>query len=140
MNTAVRYYSKSGNTKKLAEAIAKSVGTTAESIDKAIAEPVELLLLGGAVYAGKIDTHLRDFISRLSPNIVKSVAVFSTAAGGKSIQPQVAELLKGKGIPIIGDGFSCKGKFLLANLGRPNEQDCAAAAEFTKNLLKGLGD
>jgi flavodoxin len=138
MKTAVRYCSKSGNTKKLAGAIAKSAGTTAESIDKAIAEPVELLLLGGAVYAGKIDSHLRDFISQLSPNIAKSVAVFSTTAGGKSIQPQVAGLLKDKGIPIIGEGFSCKGKFLLANLGRPNEQDCADAAEFTKKLLNNM--
>lgn len=135
MKAAVRYYSKSGNTKKLAEAIAKGVGTTAETIDETLSKPVELLFLGGAVYAGNISRHLKNFIQQLTSEKVKMIAVFSTSASGKPIQMQIAQLLKDKEIKIIGEEFACKGKFLIANRGRPNEQDCRDAAEFAKKLL-----
>ncbi|MDR3171551.1 MAG: hypothetical protein LBU17_07985 [Treponema sp.] len=138
MKIAVRYYSKSGNTKKIACAIADAVGTTANTTDEPIAEQVDVLFLGGALYAGGIDVHLRDYIKKLTPAQVKSIAVFSTAAGGKSIQPHVAGLLNGTGITISGDGFSCKGKFLFINLGRPNEQDCSDAVAYAKAIMEKL--
>lgn len=39
MKTAVRYYTRSGNTKKLAEAIAEAVGTEAKSTDGVLLVP-----------------------------------------------------------------------------------------------------
>lgn len=135
MTAAVRYYSRSGNTKKLAEAIAGAASTTAESVEKAITAPVDLLFLGGAIYAGNVDAHLLTFIRQLKPDFVKSVAVFSTAAGSKSIHPKVAELLKSQGIAVMNETFQCRGKFLLANKGSPNEKDCADAAAFAKKLI-----
>jgi flavodoxin len=135
MKTAVRYYSRSGNTGKIAEAIAEAAGVTAKPVDEALSEPVDLLFLGGGIYAKNIDGRLRDFIKQLSSEKVKSVAVFGTSAGGRSIQPQIEELLKGKGITTAGGGFACKGKFLFANRGRPNGQDCIDAAAFAKALL-----
>jgi flavodoxin len=135
MKTAVRYYSRSGNTRKIAEAIAKAAGVRAESTDEALLEPVDILFLGGAIYAKNIDGRLRGFVKQLSSEKVKSVAVFGTSAGGRSIQPQIEELLKGKGITIAAEGFACKGKFLFANRGRPNGQDCDDAAAFAKKLL-----
>jgi flavodoxin len=135
MKTAVRYYSKSGNTKKIAEAIAKAVGVTAKSTDEAPLESVDLLFLGEGIYAKNIDGHLRGFIRQLSSETVKSVAVFTTSKNGRSIQPQIEELLKDKGITTLVEGFACKGKFLFTNKGRPNEQDCADAAAFAKKLL-----
>jgi flavodoxin len=135
MKTAVRYYSRAGNTRKIAEAIAKAAGVRAESTDEALSEPVDVLFLGGAIYAKNIDSRLRGFVKQLSSEKVKSVAVFGTSAGGRSIQPQIEKLLKGKGITIAGEGFACKGKFLFANRGRPNGQDCDDAAAFAKRLL-----
>jgi flavodoxin len=135
MKTAVRYYSKSGNTRKIALAIAEAAGVKAETTDEALSEPVDLLFLGGAVYAKNIDSRLQSFVKQLSSEKVKSVAVFSTSAGGRSIQPQIEELLKGKGITTAGEGFACKGKFLFVNRDRPNGQDCDAAAAFAKKLL-----
>ena len=54
MNYAVRYYSKSGNTKAVAEAIAKAAGVPAVSVDSAeavLSSPVDVLFIGGALYA-----------------------------------------------------------------------------------------
>jgi flavodoxin len=132
MKVAIRYYSKSGNTKKIACSIAQALGTTAETIDVPVLEPVDVLFLGGALYAGGIDARLQDYIRKLTPALVKSVAVFGTSAGGKPIQPLVEGLLRGTGISISGDGFSCKGKFLFVNIGRPNEEDCRNAAAYAK--------
>lgn len=54
MKAAVRYYSRTGNTKIAAEAIARAAGTRAVSVDApdaAIQDPVDVLFIGGALYA-----------------------------------------------------------------------------------------
>ena len=59
MSVAVRYFSKLGNTKQIAEAIAEGAQTTAVSIvdEPALAEYVDVLFLGGAPYANIMDPH-----------------------------------------------------------------------------------
>ena len=50
MSTAVRYYSRSGNTKLVAEAIAKALGVSAVSVDRpeaALNEKADVLFIGG---------------------------------------------------------------------------------------------
>ena len=49
MKVAVRYYTKTGNTKKLAEAIAEAVGAEALSLNTPIEEPVDILFLGNSL-------------------------------------------------------------------------------------------
>lgn len=53
MSTAVRYFSKLGNTKKIAEAIAEGAGTAVVSVtdEPELKERVDVLFLGGAPYA-----------------------------------------------------------------------------------------
>ena len=46
MNIQVRFLSKSGNTKKVADAISKEVGVPAESIAKGISGSTDILFLG----------------------------------------------------------------------------------------------
>ena len=50
---AVRYFSKLGNTKTIAEAIAEGAGVKAVSIteEPELTEPVDVLVLGGGSYA-----------------------------------------------------------------------------------------
>lgn len=137
MNTAIRYYSRSGNTAKLAEAIGSATGVAAKTTAEALSEPVDLLFLGGALYAGNIDGHLRSFAESLTKERVKQVVVFSTAAGPKSAMEKLKEILEPKGICVANKAFQCRGKFLLANKGRPNQQDLADAAAFAKEFAKG---
>ena len=48
MKVAVRYYTKTGHTKKLAEAVAGAVGAEALPISTPVSEPVDILFLGNS--------------------------------------------------------------------------------------------
>ena len=135
MEIAVRYYSRSGNTRKIAEAIAKAADVSAYSTDVPLMEPVDLLFLGGAVYAGVIDSNLQSFAQSLTSDKVKRVSIFSTAASGKSILNKFDDMFARNNIQLDKESFSCRGKFLLANRNKPDEQDCNDAAAFAKKQM-----
>lgn len=68
MKNAVRYYSRTGNTKVAAEAIAKAINEEAVSVDSPeapVREHVDVLFIGGALYAYGIDKHLKNFVRDL---------------------------------------------------------------------------
>ena len=133
---AVIYASKGGNTKKLAEAVAKEINTTAQSVKKieTFETTVDLLFIGASLYAEKIDGTLRRFLKELTSDRVKQVAVFGTAAGNGSAIDEVRDILKDSGITVCDEVFQCRGSFLLANRGRPNQDDLKNVAEFVKKI------
>ncbi len=63
MKVTVRYYSRGGNTKKLADAIAEAVGVETKTTSEPLTEDVDLLFLGSSVYAYGVD----DRVKRSSP-------------------------------------------------------------------------
>ena len=79
MIIAVRYQSRGGNTKVVAEAIAKATGVVAEPIEKPLDAHVDLLIVGGGVYAWGLDEALVSFLESLDPAKVNTVAAFTTA-------------------------------------------------------------
>ncbi|MDR1066490.1 MAG: flavoprotein [Clostridiales bacterium] len=97
MKIAIRYQSRGGNTKEVAEAIAKAAGITAESIENPIVEYVDLLFIGGGVYKWGIDSSLINYLGNLDPGLVKSVAAFTTA-GGMDKTKTILSIVEGKGI------------------------------------------
>jgi flavodoxin len=130
MDAAVVYFSRTGNTKKVAEAIASAVGCAAQSVDEYDAgKPVDLIFVGGSVYGGKLDPALEDFILQLSPKAVGNAAVFSTHVSGEKAGDMLKLALAARGIP-AGAGFSCKGDFLFFNLGHPNRRELDEAGRF----------
>ncbi|GHU57490.1 hypothetical protein AGMMS49975_23170 [Clostridia bacterium] len=136
MKIAVRYLSKSGNTKKIAEIIATAVGVTALPISDGLNDSVDLLFLGGALYAFGIDDELKEFIKKLQHEQVKGVVVFSTTAVVKSAYPHIKKALAERGIATLGKEFHCRGQFSITHKNRPNEQDCESAREFAKQFVK----
>ncbi len=135
MKTAVRYYSRSGSTKRLADAIAEKMGCTAETVDVPLSEPVDVLFVGGGVYGGsKIDTHLNDFIQELTHTQVKRIIAFSCSNWKMSIQKQIRKALKDTDIAVVEEGIALRGQCLSINKGRPNQQECSEAADFAKEL------
>lgn len=132
MNIAVRYYSRSGNTKKVAQAIARAAGTEAGDCSVPLKEPVDLLFLGGAVYGARLDESMRGYIEQLNPQTVKAVALFGTSAIVKSGADQMRELLEKKKIPVLADSFYCRGSFAFMHKGRPNDEDLKQAAAFAR--------
>ena len=137
MKARVVYYSRTGNTRKLAEAIAEEVGCRAEDADNArIEEPVDLLFVGGAVYATYQHGYhpaIRQFLKDVDKSKVRRVAVFVTFAFSDSIG-KLENLVKNAGLALASEKFACKGKFLFFNLRRPNKDDMARAKEFAKRV------
>ena len=107
MKIAVRYQSRGGNTKAVAEAIAKAAGVKAEPIDVPLEEAVDVLFVGGGVYAWTIDKSLKNYLETLNQGMVKSVAAFSTG-GGMSGTDKIAEIVKAKGINVCENSLPIK--------------------------------
>jgi flavodoxin len=136
MKSAVRFFTRSGNTEKVASAIGAALGVSALPVTAPLTETVDLLFLGGSVYGGGVDKALAAFIGGLNPDQVKKAAVFSTAAVVKSAYQAIKALLEARGIPVESEEFHCRGKFFFLNSRRPNEKDCKAAAEFAQRLIR----
>lgn len=103
MKIAVRFHSRDGNTKTVAEAIARAAGVIAKPIDVPLDAPVDLLFIGGGVYGGAIkddiDSALRQYLEAIDPNAVKSVAAFSTA-GVMDGAKRIAAIVWSKGVRV----------------------------------------
>ena len=99
MNIAVRYQTRGGNTKAAAEAIAKAANVTAEPIGTPLETPVDILFLGGAVYAFKLDETLTEYINNLEPDAIKTIAAFSTA-GFVSGTNKITAAAKARGLTV----------------------------------------
>ena len=136
MKVAVRYYTKTGNTKRLAEAVAKAVGVEALPLSSPIEEPVDILFLGNSYYAFSIDPEVRAFIRSLSKDKVGRIVNFGSAAMLNSTWKKVKAEADKIGIPMEKREFHCKGEFKGLHKGRPNSEDLAAVAAFAKSIVE----
>lgn len=119
MNIKVRYYSRSGNTKLLAEAIAKGVNAKAIAIDEKdaiINDKTDVLFIGGALYAYGLDKKLKEYISNLSKNNIEKAVVFSTSWVSKHSIDLLKKGLKSKGIDVIDEYIYYKNTPTLTEL------------------------
>ena len=135
MKIAVRYYTKTGNTKRLAEAVAKAVGAEALPISVPVTEPADILFLGNSYYAFSIDPEVRDFVRSLDKNKVGRIVNFGSAAMLNSTYKKVKAEADKAGIPMDEREFHCKGEFKGIHEGRPNDEDLKAAAEFARKIV-----
>ncbi len=136
MKTAVRYYTKTGNTMRLAEAVAEAVGVEALPISVPVAEPVDVLFLGNSYYAFGIDPEVRKFVSSLDKTKVGRIVNFGSAAMLNSTRKKVKAEADKVGIPVDEREFHCKGEFKGIHKGRPDETDMKAAAEFAAKIIE----
>ena len=134
MKVAVRYYTKTGNTKKLAVAVAEALGAEALPISAPVSEPVDLLFLGNSYYAFSIAPEVRAFIRSLDKEKVGRIVNFGSAAMLNSTYKKVRAEAEKVGIPVSDREFHCRGEFKGIHKGRPNEEDLKAAAAFAKSM------
>lgn len=139
MKIKVAYYSKSGNTKKLAEAIAKAARVTPIHLDSSQQVEADVLFLGASVYWAGIDGKVKEFINQLDPTKVKEVAVFSTSALAQRAFPDIKNMLEKRGIKVAEENFYCRGKFMSLHKDRPNEKDLKDVAAFAQDVLAKRG-
>lgn len=127
---AVRYYSKSGNTKLLAEAIGKGAGVIPISVDEdsaKITENIDVLFIGGALYAYGLDKVMNEYLASIDGSKVKKAVVFSTSWISKHSIDLIKKALKEKGIDVVED--TC---YVRNN---PNEKQLKEAEKFAKRFV-----
>jgi flavodoxin len=132
MRCAVRYYTKTGHTKKLADAMAEELGVESLPITEPVNEQVDILFLGNSYYAFNIDPEVKAFVMSLDREKVGKIVNFGTAALLNSTYKKVKAVADGVGIPMDEKEFHCRGEFKSIHKGRPNEEDVRAAVEFVK--------
>lgn len=135
MKIAVRYYSKTGNTMKLAAAISEVSGVKMETVDVPLDSDVDILFLGSAVYAAGVDMKIKNFINDLDASKVGQVVNFSTAALLPSTYSQISKLLKAKGISLDAHEFHCRGRFKFMHKDRPNKEDLKDIRAFAERII-----
>lgn len=136
MKIAIRYYSKTGNTKKLADAISEATHVPAETVDVPLDDNVDILFLGSAVYGAGVDEKIKSFISSLDASKINKVVNFSTAALLPSTYSQISKMLATKNIPIDSKEYHCRGKFRFMHKDRPNQKDLNDVKTFVNDLLQ----
>ncbi len=136
MKAAVRYYTKTNNTKRLAEAIASAVGVEALPISVPVTEQTDILFLGNSYYAFSIAPEVRDFIRGLDKTKVGKIVNFGSAAMLNSTYKKVKAEADKVGIPMDEREFHCKGEFKGIHKGKPDETDMKAAQKFAKEIIK----
>lgn len=153
MQVLVLYYSKSGNTKKLAEEIAKGVREVegVNCLVKSVSEVTKEdfvssdgIIAGSPVYFGVMAAPLKavfdDFIGVRKQMENKVGAAFATAgdsSGGKELTiMSVLQAMLVYGMVVVGDPMSATGHFGVSCLGAPDEKASANAAKLGKRVAQ----
>lgn len=134
MKYAVRYYTKTGNTEKLAKSVADALGVEALPISEPVSEPVDILFLGNSYYAFSIDPEVRSFVLSLDKGMVGRIVNFGSAAMLNSTYKKVKAKADKAGIPMDKKEFHCRGEFKGLHKGKPDAGDLKAAADFAKSF------
>ena len=135
MNIAIRYYTRSGNTKKLADAISEALNIEAFDVSVPLSEKTDILFLGCSYYAFDVDPIVKDYIVNNKDNIGKIVC-FGTSAMMKSMKKPVTKVAKTVGITVSDEEFHCRGRFGKIHKNRPDANDLKDASEFAKKVVQ----
>ncbi len=132
----VLYYSKGGNTRKLADVIAGELDVKSGEIGDSSLDPgAKVIFLGSGVYKGKPGRDLMDFIETHDFR-GRKVSIFSTSwLTGENAFDGVASALKSRGATVV-RGYHCKGRFAIFNLGHPDPDDLEGARKFVREMAR----
>lgn len=143
----VIYYSRTGNTEKVAKIFARTLRCKFLNIkenSKIKLDKYNLIFIGSGIYGMKISVEIEKFIQKLREKDIKEkkYVVFGTYGGSKRGIKVMKEMLEHKNAKVIGQ-FGCKGhddfwlfKIFNVNKGRPNKEDLNEAKEFAQFILK----
>ncbi|MCS7216992.1 MAG: hypothetical protein NZ924_04900 [Candidatus Bipolaricaulota bacterium] len=137
----VVYASLTGNTRKVARALAEAVGGTLVDVRREPlpkVEPGDVIFVGDGVYGWRPSRALRRaLLAWALPQGVRA-AVFGTYGGRPSQIEVLAKILQEKGARVV-DRFACPGRdwFLLGLVGRgrPSPEDLKVAQEFARKVV-----
>lgn len=143
MKIAVRYQSRGGNTRAVAQVIAETLGIQAEPIDSPLDETVDLLFLGGGVYAWDADPQLKEYLEKLDSGKIGQIVAFSTTGAMKKAISRITEYAGKAGIKVnvkqlclrmVMQGHGTFGR----EGGHLTEEQIAKVKEFAQEVLAGV--
>ena len=134
MNIAVRYYTRSGNTKRLADAVADAVSVKAENVTVPLTQKADILFLGCSYYAFDVDEAVKSFITS-NKDYIGKIVCFGTSAMMKSIKKPVSKAAGAVGVAVANEEFHCRGQFGKIHKGRPNSEDIEKISSFAKEII-----
>ena len=126
---AVRYCTRTGHSKQLAESVAAALGLEAKDVSEGLDEPVDQLFLCNGMYAFTLDRALKDFLEISGKDAGEIVNVCSSASG-RSTRKALLKLADTCGFTLSNREFRCKGAYHFMAKGHPDEDDLRAAANF----------
>lgn len=134
MKTAIRYYSRSGNTKKLAESVGNAVSVEPKEVSEPLTEKVDVLFLGCSYYAFDMDEAVKTFICE-NHGYIGKIVCFGTSAMMKSMKKPLKKVCDPYGVVIAEEEFHCRGQFGKLHKGRPDATDMEAIYHFAKKII-----
>lgn len=137
MKTALIYFSKTGHSKKIADAVSAALQIKAEDIKT---EPklsgVDLLFIVGGIYASKSAPEMIAFIKKIDSSMVKKAVLITSCVSNRIKQDMVRETLKSNNIEVLPDEYVCRGSFLFVGRGRPDQTEIDNAVSFARKVAK----
>ena len=140
MKADVVFYSATGNTRKIAEAIAEEAGCKARQAQQ---DPkpmdADIVFVGGAVYATSdhdIHPSIKLFADRLKTAGYRGrIALFATGFQKSDAVGLLKRAFRERGLSVAQESFYCKGKFLLFMNGHPDREDIGQAKVFASRII-----
>ncbi len=130
MKVAIRYFSRGGNVRTMAEALGRGTGVEPISIedpDSEIKEHVDLLFIGSALYNFQLDKRFKDYLREIDADLVDEVICFGSSMLTRRPIYLMQEFFKEKGIKI--------NKQAIYSRNRPNDDLIGVIEYFAKNEM-----
>jgi flavodoxin len=134
----VVYFSTTGNTRKVAEAMAAALGVTAKDVkDVGILAPDAFVFLGTGCYRGELPREVKDFL-RENRFEGRKIALFTTSAFDAADERRNIEKQLAENGAVIVRSFKCLGRLLSINTEHPTWLDLKKAAWFARSAALTL--
>ena len=125
----IRYYTRTGNTEKMAQLLGKALEIEPYKIDDPLPdEHIDHLFLGGGVYNMSPDKELRDYADSLDPTKVSEVVLFGTGGSVFTIEKSISKILNAKKIPIAKEKLFLHG--MIPKMGNISDKQKEEISQF----------
>lgn len=130
MKAAIRYFSRGGHVKAMAEALARGTGVDAKSIDEPdakIDEHIDLLFIGGALYNFQLAKELKSYLEDLPEGLIDEAICFGSSWLTRRPVFLIQDYLKKKNIKIS--------KQAIWSRNKPNDDMIGVIEYFAQNEM-----
>ena len=135
MKIAIRYFSKFGHSKQMAQIVGEVTGSKPESVETPLTEEVDILFIGAGLFLAKVNGRVKEFARMTDPKKVKKVVCFGSCALSDSPVPQLRQIFAESGFNVAEESFTCRGSMGPWHGGHPDAKDLSELKAFTKKVI-----